>query len=230
MSAPPQSPTNLPIRAAMEARDRAAVLDAFAEDAVLRSPFTPSLVFTGHDELAALIDVLLDALDDLGYSDELIGDHTAVLVGTMQLSGVSINFTDHLKLRPDGKISEMTVFFRPLPATAAAMQVIGAGLGHRNSKLRGRTISALVAPLAFMTRAGDRLGSATRQAHALARARIATPPRDSHASDAERVAARTQAGGPPGPPRQRRTGRDTAGPAADGSAHEDVVADLDRVD
>ena len=35
----------------MEARDRAAVVSAFAEDAVLRSPFTPSLVFTGRDEL-----------------------------------------------------------------------------------------------------------------------------------------------------------------------------------
>ena len=128
MSTLQQRPTKLPIRAAMEARDRAAVIDAFAEDAVLRSPFTPNLVFTGRDQLAALVDVLLDALDDLGYSDELIGEDTAVLVGTMQLRGVAVNFTDHLKLRPDGKISEMTVFFRPLPAAAAAMRVIGAGL------------------------------------------------------------------------------------------------------
>ena len=158
MAALQQSPTKLPVRAAMEARDRAAVLDAFGEDAVLRSPLTPSLVFTGRDQLAAIIDVLLDALEDLAYSDELIGDDTAVLLGTMQLGGVSVNFTDHLKLRPDGKIGEMTVFFRPLPATAAAMRVIGAGLGRRKSKRRGRTISALVAPLAFMTRAGDRLG------------------------------------------------------------------------
>jgi hypothetical protein len=142
----------------MEARDRAAVLDAFADDAVFRSPLTSSLVFTGRDELAALIGVLLDALEDLDYSDELIGDDTAVLVGTMRLQGVSVNFTDHLKLRPDGKISEMTVFFRPLPATAAAMQVIGAGFGRRKGRLRGRTISTLVAPLAFMTRVGDRLG------------------------------------------------------------------------
>lgn len=158
MSALQQSQPKLPIRAAMEARDRAAVLDAFAEDAVLRSPFTPSLVFTGRNQLAALVDALLGALDELSYGDELIGDHTAVLVGTMQLGGVSVDFTDHLKLRPDGKISEMTVFFRPLPATVGAMRVIGAALGRRNSKLRGRTISALVAPLAFMTRAGDGLG------------------------------------------------------------------------
>jgi hypothetical protein len=142
----------------MEARDRAAVIDAFAEDAVLRSPFTSSLAFTGRDQLAALIDVLLVALDDLSYIDELIGDDTATLVGTMRLRGVSVEFTDHLKLRPDGKITEMTVFFRPLPASAAAMRVIGAGLGGSKSKLRGRTISALVAPLAFMTRAGDGLG------------------------------------------------------------------------
>jgi hypothetical protein len=158
MSAPQPSITKLPLRAAMEARDRAAVIDAFAEDAVLRSPFTPSLVFTGRDQLATLIDVLLSALDDFSYTDELFGHDTAALVGTMQLQGVSVNFTDHLKLRPDGKITEMTVFFRPLPASAAAMRVIGAGLGSHKSKLRGRMISALVAPLAFMTRTGDGLG------------------------------------------------------------------------
>ena len=158
MTALPQRPTKLPVRAAMEARDRAAVVDAFAEDAILRSPLTANLVFTGRDQVASIIDVLLEALEDLSYSDELIGDDTAVLVGTMQLRGVSVHFTDHLKLRPDGKISEMTVFFRPLPATTAAMRVIGAGLGRRKSKLRGQTISALVAPLAFMTRTGDGLG------------------------------------------------------------------------
>ena len=158
MAALQQSPTQLPVRAAMKARDRAAVVDAFAEDAVFHSPLTASLVFTGRDQLAAIIDVLLDALEDLSYSDELIGADTAVLVGTMQLRGVSVNFTDHLRLRPNGKISEMTVFFRPLPATAAAMRVIGAGLGRRRSNLRGQTISALVAPLAFMTRTGDGLG------------------------------------------------------------------------
>ncbi len=153
-----QSPTQLPIRAAMEARDHAAVVNAFADDAVFRSPLTSGLIFSGRDQIATLVEVLLAVLEDLSYSDELIGHDTAVLVGTMQLGGVSVDFTDHLKLRPDGKISEMTVFFRPLPATAAAMRVIGAGFGRRKSKLRGRAMSALVTPLAFMTRTGDRLG------------------------------------------------------------------------
>jgi hypothetical protein len=150
--------TKLPLRAAMEARDREAVIDAFADDALLRSPFTPNLVFTGREQIAVLIDVLLDALEDLRYVDELVGDDTAALIGTMQLRGVSVNFTDHLRLGPDGKITEMTVFFRPLPASTAALRVIGAGLGSRHSKLRAHTISALAAPLALMTRTGDGLG------------------------------------------------------------------------
>ena len=168
MPALQQSPTKLPIRAAMEARDRTAVVDAFAEDAIFRSPLTTSLVFTGRGQIEALIDVLLDALEDLSYSDELIADHTAVLVGTMQLRGVSVDFIDHLKLlEPTGRSAKLTVFFRPLPAAAAAMQVIGAGLGRRKSKLRGRTISALVAPLGFLTRAGDGLGVEALEADAV---------------------------------------------------------------
>ena len=61
-------------------------------------------------------------------------------------------------MRGDGLIEEMTVFFRPLPATTAAMRQIGRGLGRRKSKLRGRLINTMTAPLALMTRAGDRLG------------------------------------------------------------------------
>jgi hypothetical protein len=33
---------------------------------------------------------------------------------------------DHIRLGPDGKIQEFTVFMRPLPAAAAALRLIGA--------------------------------------------------------------------------------------------------------
>jgi hypothetical protein len=74
------------------------------------------------------------------------------------VDGLRIQFCDYLKLRDDGLIEEMTVFFRPLPATTAAMRRIGGGLGRRRSKLRGHLITTMTAPLTLMTRAGDRLG------------------------------------------------------------------------
>jgi hypothetical protein len=150
--------TKLPLRAAMEARDRTAAVAAFAEDAVLRSPFTDNLTFTGHEQLDALIAVILDVLEDLTYTDELHADNTAVLVGHASVDGARLQFSDHLQLRDDGLIDEMTVFFRPLPATTAAMRRFGQGLGQQRSRFRGRMIKAMATPLALMARTGDRAG------------------------------------------------------------------------
>jgi hypothetical protein len=143
----------------MEARDRQAVVLTFAEDAILRSPFTDHLVFEGRDQIDGLVGVIFDVLTDLTYTDELRGPGTAVLVGHAHVDGMQLTFSDHLKLRPDGLIQEMTVFFRPLPATTAAMRVFGAGLGRRKGAFRGRLIGSMVAPLAVMARTGDRLGA-----------------------------------------------------------------------
>jgi hypothetical protein len=142
----------------MEARDRSAVVQTFAEDAVLRSPFTDNLVFEGREQLDALVEVILDVLSDLTYTDELRSDGTAVLVGYANVNGIALQFTDLLKLRDDGLIEEMTVFFRPLPATTAAMRRFTQKLGRRKSTLRGRVLSSMVAPIAFMARTGDRIG------------------------------------------------------------------------
>jgi hypothetical protein len=148
----------LPLRVAIEARDHHAVVETFAEDAVLRSPFTDNLTFEGRRQLGELVAVILEVLEDLTYTDELHGDRAAVLIGHARVDGLRIQFCDHLKLRGDGLIEEMTVFFRPLPATTAAMRGIGAGLGQHKSKFRGRLVKTMTAPLALMARTGDHLG------------------------------------------------------------------------
>jgi hypothetical protein len=148
----------LPLRAAMEARDLQAVVNAFAPDAVLHSPFTDGLVFTGRDQIAAVTKVVMDAFTDWRYTDEVRGDGSAVLIARARVGGEDIEMTEYLRLRPDGKVGELTVFFRPLPATAAALRLIGTGLGRRKGPLRAALISALTRPLAFMTKTGDGLG------------------------------------------------------------------------
>jgi hypothetical protein len=150
--------TKLPLRVAMEARDHRAVVEAFAENAVIRSPFTDNLTFEGRHQLDELVAVILDVLEDLTYTDELHADRAAVLIGHARVDGLRVQFCDYLKLRGDGLVDEMTVFFRPLPATTAAMRRIGDGLGRRKSKFRGRLINTMTAPLALIARTGDRLG------------------------------------------------------------------------
>jgi hypothetical protein len=149
--------TKLPLRIAMEARDHRAVVASFAESAVVRSPFTDNLAFEGHHQIDELVAVILKELHDLTYTDELHGDRAAVLVGHARVDGLRIQFCDYLTLRGDGLIEEMTVFFRPLPATTAALRRFGDGLGQRKSKFRGHLINTMAAPLALMARTGDRL-------------------------------------------------------------------------
>jgi small-conductance mechanosensitive channel len=63
-----------------------------------------------------------------------------------------------MRLDETGKITELTVFFRPLPAIAVAMRLIGAGLGMRRGRARAALISGLIRPLELFTRVGDRVG------------------------------------------------------------------------
>ena len=148
----------LPLRAAMEGRDVAAVVDAFAPDAVLHSPLTTRLTFIGHEQIRALAQVLVEVLDDLRYTGEACDGTTGFLVWSARIGGQEIEGVDLLRFGPDGKIREFTAFFRPLPAAALALRLIAAGLVRRKSPARATVVSSLTRPLAAMTRAGDPIG------------------------------------------------------------------------
>ena len=148
----------LPFRAAMEARDVAAIVDAFAPDAVLRSPLTARLTFTGHEQIGALAQVLVEVLDDLRYTDEACDGTTGFLAWSARIGGQEIEGVDLLHFGPDGKIREFTAFFRPLPAAALALRLIAAGLVRRKSPARAMVVSSLTRPLAAMARTGDPIG------------------------------------------------------------------------
>ena len=152
------NPAVLPFRAAMEAGDVAAIVDAFAPDAVLRSPLTSRLAFTGHEQIGTLAQVLVEVLEDLRYTDEAGDGTTGFLAWSARIGGQEIEGVDQLHLGPDGKIREFTAFFRPLPAAALALRLMGAGLVRRKSPGRAIVVSILTRPLAAMTRAGDPIG------------------------------------------------------------------------
>jgi hypothetical protein len=95
---------------------------------------------------------------DFRYTEELLSDNSGFLISRAQVDGLDIEMVDQIRLGPDGKIQEFTIFMRPLPAAAAALRLIGLALGRRKSLARGVLISALASPLAFMTRIGDGIG------------------------------------------------------------------------
>jgi hypothetical protein len=145
-------------RAAMEARDVAAVVDSFAPDAVFHSPLTERLAFTGPEQIGRVTEVVFEVFDDLRYTDEASGDGTGYLIWRARIGRLDIESVDHLRFGPGGKIQEATAFFRPLPAAAAALRMIGVGLARRKSPARAAAVSVMAAPLAFFARTGDPVG------------------------------------------------------------------------
>ena len=105
-------------RAAVEARDHAAMVAAMAPDAKLYSPVAHR-PFDGRDAVAGVFTALLEVFEDFSYSDELADGDTIVLqfharVGDKQLQGI-----DWLRLDEDGLIKELTVLIRPLSGIMA---------------------------------------------------------------------------------------------------------------
>lgn len=147
-----------PLAVAMQARDIAAVRQAFAPDAVFHSPLTEALAFAGRDQIGLLTSVLFEVFEDFRYTGEVVSGDVGFLTARARIGGQEIEIVDRFRLDADNRIEDMTVFFRPLPAAAAALRAIGAGLGRRKSRARGWVISGLTLPLAVMTRVGDRIG------------------------------------------------------------------------
>jgi hypothetical protein len=63
---------------------------------------------------------------------------------------------DHFRLDDQGRIVELTVFFRPLPSLAVAVRAIGAAVGRTKSPLRGKIMRLFATPLVAQTRSSDR--------------------------------------------------------------------------
>jgi hypothetical protein len=152
------TPVKSGLRVAMEARDLPAIVDTFAPDAEFWSPLTAKLTFKGREEITAITAVILDVFENFHYTDELVGERVGFLVSRARIDGVDIEMVDHIRYNRDGKIAEFTVFFRPLPAAAVALRVIGSALGRRKSPTRAAVISTLARPLGFMTKLGDEIG------------------------------------------------------------------------
>ena len=125
---------------------------------MLRSPITAKLAFRGRAQIIAVFEVILEVFDDLHYTEEFHRDGAALLIAKAKVDGHDIEIVDHMLLDGEGRIAELTVFFRPLPATAAALRRIGTGLGRRNGAARAAVISTLSAPLAAMAKSGDSIG------------------------------------------------------------------------
>ncbi|HET6288129.1 MAG TPA: nuclear transport factor 2 family protein [Amycolatopsis sp.] len=144
-------------RRALETRDVELALNAFAPDAVVRSPLTDRVRFTGHAELRPLLEVAYAHLRDVRFHTDTGDGRTRVVVYTARIGGEEIEEAAVLKLGEDGLIAEVTLFVRPLPGLVALMDAFGPDIARRNGRtFAARLLAVAAKPLLAMVRSGDR--------------------------------------------------------------------------
>ncbi|HUA12626.1 MAG TPA: nuclear transport factor 2 family protein [Solirubrobacteraceae bacterium] len=148
----------LALRTALEEGDVEAAVACFAADAVLRSPLTDALAFRGHDEIRTVTEIVLASFQERSYGEVVAAGPTAFIAWSALVGGRSIEVVDRLELDGDGRIRELSVFCRPLPAATAALRVVGTALARRNGRARAALVSAATFPLATLAGAGDAVG------------------------------------------------------------------------
>jgi hypothetical protein len=94
----------------MEARDLTTVAATFAPDAQVTSPFTPRLTFKGREQISALTSVIL--MSSTMSTTPTNWPARDTVSSSLGLGGTDIEIVDHVVCDPDGKIAELTVFFR----------------------------------------------------------------------------------------------------------------------
>jgi hypothetical protein len=111
-------------RAAIEAGDHAAMVAAFAPDAVLNSPvsFKP---FEGREAISQLLAILLETFEDFHYTDELEADGTAALIFRTHIGDRQLEGLDLFRFDAEGQIAELTVMVRPLSGVIALAEAVG---------------------------------------------------------------------------------------------------------
>ncbi|WP_436534203.1 nuclear transport factor 2 family protein [Actinoplanes sp. HUAS TT8] len=114
-------------RAAVEARDTAAIEALLAENVVFTSPvaFKP---YPGKPVTAAILRGVLRVFEDFRYVSELAGhdDRDHALVFEAKVAGKAITGCDFIHLDENGLIDSFMVMVRPLSAAQALAEAMNA--------------------------------------------------------------------------------------------------------
>ncbi|MEU8821542.1 nuclear transport factor 2 family protein [Actinoplanes sp. NPDC048796] len=144
-------------RAAGESGDAAAAGACLAADVELISPLTGKFRFRGPGEVTEVLSAAFEIIRDIRYHTELGDDRTRALFSFGVAGREPLEEAQLLRLDDDGRIRELTLFGRPVPALTEVMAGIGPRLLRRQKRAGlARVVGFATAPLNAMTRLGDR--------------------------------------------------------------------------
>ncbi len=117
-----------------EAGDAAAARAVLAEDAVLVSPLTSQFRFEGADEVEALLTDVFRVMTGIHYDDRFDDGDRVALFASATIAGRQMSEAQRLRLDADGRIREVTLFMRPIPAMTALLRALGPLTARRQGK------------------------------------------------------------------------------------------------
>jgi hypothetical protein len=150
--------TTAAFRAAGERLDLPAFLETLAPSVRLRSPISFKAKFEGMEDVEPLLRIVFDVLGDIEYFEDLGTATTRALFYRATIDGQPVEGTILVRLDEEAKVTEMTLFFRPLPGLTALTARLTPRLAAQLGRTRALVLAALTRPVAVATRAGDGLG------------------------------------------------------------------------
>ena len=100
--------------------DTDALTDVLAEDVVITGPLSDEPL-TGCEAVTAAIQDISAVATDITYKEVLSGETHHAASFRLQIGDATVDGMDYIRVDADGKIAEITVFWRPLPS-AVQMQ------------------------------------------------------------------------------------------------------------
>jgi hypothetical protein len=107
--------------------DKAALTAILAENVVLYSPLGDEPT-TGREAVLEAMQGIGGAAD-LAYTEVLTGETHHAAYFRLQIEDTTVDGMDYILLGTDGKIAEVTIFWRPLPAGTQMQRLLAGQLG-----------------------------------------------------------------------------------------------------
>jgi len=112
-----------------------AIARYLAENVVLNSPLNDEPL-TGREAVAEAIQTVYTLAADLTYKEVLSGETHHAAFFRLQIEDTVVNGMDYALLDTDGKIAEVTIFWRPLPSAVEMQRQIAHLVGMQPWELR----------------------------------------------------------------------------------------------
>ena len=114
-----------------------AIAGCLAENVVLTGPLSDEPL-TGREAVAEAMQAVRTLAAGLTYEEVLSGETRHAAFFRLQIEDTAVNGMDYILLDADGKIAEVTIFWRPLPS-AVEMQghlapIVGMQPWHREQR------------------------------------------------------------------------------------------------